>query len=355
MSVSALIRAALLALVLTALPGCGTLYLTQAAFGQWHVMHERRPIDKILVDPHTPTKVRDTLSIVRDAREFASHELNLPDNKSYRTYADIGRPYVVWNVVATPEFSVNPKRWCFPIAGCVAYRGYFKEKRARAFAASLAKQGYDVTVGGVTAYSTLGKLADPVLSSMLSYGDTDLVATIFHELAHQRLYVKNDSEFNEAFAVTVEEEGLQRWLMTPNAAAGNFETIEQYRQQRDRERQFVALFAAGRAKLVTLYASHLPPDEMRQKKAETLAAIGNDILALEKKQKLRYPLYEQWVAHGLNNAQLASVATYYDCVPGFEKLLQEQGGNLPRFYEAARELSKLPRAERHEKLCKKPQ
>jgi predicted aminopeptidase len=151
MSVSALIRAALLALVLTGLPGCGTLYLTQAAFGQWHVMHERRPIDKILVDPHTPTKVRDTLSIVRDAREFASHELNLPDNKSYRTYADIGRPYVVWNVVATPEFSVNPKRWCFPIAGCVAYRGYFKEKRARAFAASLAKQGYDVTVGGVTA------------------------------------------------------------------------------------------------------------------------------------------------------------------------------------------------------------
>jgi predicted aminopeptidase len=349
-----LIRAAFLALAIVALPGCGTIYLTQAAVGQWHVMHERRPIDKVLVDSHTPPQVRDTLSIVRAAREFASHELKLPDNKSYRTYADIGRPYVVWNVVATPEFSVNPKRWCFPIAGCVAYRGYFKEKRARAFAAGLAKRGYDVSVGGVTAYSTLGKLSDPVLSSMLSYGDTDLVATIFHELAHQLLYVKNDSEFNEAFAVTVEDAGLQRWLMTQGAAAGKFETIEQYRQERDHERQFVSLFAAGRAKLAKLYASHITTDQMRQKKAETLKAIGEDVQALEKKLNVRYGLYDSWIAHGLNNAQLASVATYYDCVPGFEKVLEEQGGDLPKFYEAARDLSKLPRAARHAKLCRKP-
>jgi len=347
------IRVAFFALVVAALPGCGTLYLTQAAVGQWHVMHERRPIDRVLVDPHTPRKVHDTLSIVLDAREFASRELRLPDNKSYRTYADIGRPYVVWNVVATPEFSVDPKRWCFPIAGCVAYRGYFKEKRARAFAAGLSKKGYDVTVGGVTAYSTLGKLSDPVLSSMLSYGDTDLVATIFHELAHQLLYVKNDSEFNESFAVTVEDAGLQRWLTTQAAAAGKFETIEQYRQERERERQFVSLLAAGRAKLAKVYASHVPTDQMREKKAETLKAIGDDVQALEKKLKIRYPLYDSWIAHGLNNAQLASMATYYDCVPGFEKLLQEQGGDLSRFYEAARALSQLPRAERHEKLCRK--
>jgi predicted aminopeptidase len=261
----------------------------------------------------------------------------------------------VWNVVATPEFSVDPKRWCFPIAGCVAYRGYFKEKRARDFAAGLAKQGYDVTVGGVPAYSTLGKLADPVLSTMLSYGDTELVATIFHELAHQLLYVKNDSEFNESFAVTVEEAGLQRWLMTPEAASGKFETIEQYRQTHDHERQFVAVFAAGRAKLAKLYKSGLPPEQMRQKKGETLAGIANDLQALEKKLHVRYSVYDDWVAHGLNNAHLASVATYYDCVPGFERLLEEQHGDLPSFYAAARELSKLPRAERHQKLCKKPQ
>lgn len=316
--------------------------------GQWHVMHERRPIDQVLADTRTAEPVRETLSVVRDARDFASRDLHLPDNKSYRTYADIGRPYVVWNVVATPEFSVNPKRWCFPIAGCVAYRGYFKEKKARSFADGLAKQGFDVTVGGVTAYSTLGKFADPVLSSMLSYGDTELAATIFHELAHQLLYVKNDSEFNEAFAVAVEDEGLRRWLDT----RGQPDVIAQFRKSQVREHEFVELFARTRGKLAKLYASKAPPDQMRQRKAEILKTLGTDLKALEQRLGVHYGLYDAWIAKGLNNAHLASIATYYDCVPGFERLLADQGGDLQRFYAAARDMSKLSRAERHEKLCR---
>jgi len=197
------LRVLLAAILLVTLPGCGTLYLAQAANGQMHVLKARRPIDKVVADPATAPPLRTRLMDVSAARDFAVTELHLPDNRSYRTYADVKRPFVVWNVVATPEFSVEPKHWCFPIAGCVAYRGYFKEKSARRFAAKLASGGFDVTVGGVPAYSTLGKFADPVLSTMMRYGDSELVAIIFHELAHQLLYVKNDTEFNEAFAAVI--------------------------------------------------------------------------------------------------------------------------------------------------------
>ena len=347
---AALARALLVAVILGTLPGCGTLYLAQAAAGQWHVMHERRPIDAVVLDERTPEAVRQTLFGVREAREFASSELKLPDNRSYRTYADIHRPYVVWNVVATPEFSVDPKRWCFPIAGCVAYRGYFSENKARLFAAELAQEGLDVTVGGVPAYSTLGKFADPVLSTMLAYGDKELAAMIFHELAHQLLYVKNDSEFNEAFATTVEDTGLQRWLKL----RGDAEGILQYRQERERERTFVNLFTQARKQLAKLYASGVGVSSMRARKAEILLQLATDLRDLERRLKVRSSVYEEWLAKGLNNAQLASLATYYDCVPGFERLLAEQDGDLPRFYAAARELAKQPRADRHEKLCRKP-
>ena len=243
-----------LVLALLALPGCGTLYVMQAGSGEWQVMRARKPIDKVLKDPNTPQALRDTLTEVNAAREFASRELALPDNRSYRTYADVHRPYVVWNVVAAPEFSVHPKQWCFPIAGCVAYRGYFVEKRARSFAADLAKRGFDVTLDGVPAYSTLGKFADPVLSTMLPYGPDELAAIIFHELAHQLLYVKNDTQFNEAFATTVENAGLERWL-TLN---GHADRIQRYRKDSTREREYVDLFARTRAQLARLYASGLP-------------------------------------------------------------------------------------------------
>jgi predicted aminopeptidase len=324
------------------------MYLAQAAGGEMHVLQARRPIDKVIADPGTPQPLRTRLTDVEAARDFAVTELHLPDNRSYRTYADIKRPYVVWNVVATPEFSVEPKHWCFPIAGCVAYRVYFKEKRSRAFAAQLAKRGFDVTVGGVPAYSTLGKFADPILSTMMRYGDSELAAIIFHELAHQLLYVKNDSEFNEAFANTVEEVGLERWLQS----RGHPDLMREFLQENANENAFVELFAHGRAQLKKLYASAIPTQEMRVKKAEIFAHLTADARELQRKQGDQY--YESWLAEGLNNAHLASVATYYECMPGFKRLLAEQGGDLPRFYDAVRELAKQPQPVRHARLCQRP-
>src|SRR5882757_3651114 len=187
------VRALLLAAACTLLYGCGSLYLMQAASGQLQVLRERVPIEKLLADPHTLPALRAHLEEVRAAREFASRELGLPDNKSYRSYADVGRPYVVWNVVAAPEFSVDAREWCFPVVGCVAYRGYFAQAKARSFAAKLRGQGLDVSVGGVAAYSTLGHFDDPILNTMVSWNDVELAAIVFHELTHQMVYVPNDA------------------------------------------------------------------------------------------------------------------------------------------------------------------
>jgi len=342
------LRVLLAATLVLTLSGCGTMYLAQAAGGQMRVLQARRPIDKVVVDPATPAPLKARLMDVRAAREFAVTEMHLPDNRSYRTYADIKRPFVVWNVVATPEFSVEPKHWCFPIAGCVAYRGYFKEKNARKFASRLASQGFDITVGGVPAYSTLGKFADPVLSTMMRYGDSELVAIIFHELAHQLLYVKNDSEFNEAFATTVEDEGLERWLKSQ----GHPDLMKEFLEDSANERAFIELFAQTRDRLKKLYASGPPPAELRVMKAAVFSELTAEARALQRKQGHLY--YESWLKEGLNNAHLASVATYYQCVPGFQRLLAEQGGDLARFYAAAKELAKVPRAQRHARLCQAP-
>ncbi|MGC1458611.1 MAG: aminopeptidase [Steroidobacteraceae bacterium] len=329
------------------LPGCGSLYLLQAARGQAQILVERRPINAVVADPKTPATVRDTLAEVNAARNFASHDLGLPDNRSYRVYADIGRPYVVWNVVAAPEFSIAPRQWCFPVAGCVTYRGYFRQKSAQAYAAKLAAQGDDTVVEGVPAYSTLGHFDDPILNTMLPYGKDQLAAIIFHELAHQLLYVAGDSGFNEAFASTVEEEGLARWL----TLKGRPGEIENFRRSAARAHEFTDLLAQARRDLAHLYASKLSPAPMRAAKQARLAALGDAIRATEK--RLGYPSgYGAWVAKGLNNAELASVATYEDCVPGFKRLLAQQDGDLPRFYAAVRELSRKPAAQRDAQVCR---
>jgi predicted aminopeptidase len=342
-------RIALLCLTVLTLPACGTLYVAQAARGQWQVMRARQPIDKVIASDKTAPQLRDRLTEVRAARNFASRELGLPDNGSYRSYADLKRPYVVWNVVAAPEFSVNPRRWCFPIAGCVAYRGYFKEASARKFAESLRKRGYDVYVGGVAAYSTLGKLKDPVLNTMLGYGDDELAAIIFHELSHQLIYVANDSEFNEAFATAVEQAGLERWLKQE----GRESDLGRYKARRSRQAQIIALFTAARTKLIALYEQKIAPDAMRERKGEIFQDLDSQMADLEKRLGFRSG-YRNTAPGGLNNAYLASIATYYDCVPGFERLLASKDGDLRKFYDAVRELARKPREERHKLLCQSP-
>src|ERR1700683_5375642 len=329
------------------LSACGTTYLLQARTGEVRVLPARVTIDTLIADPHTLAPLRARLTEVRAARAFASAELHLPDNKSYTTYADIARPYVVWNVVATPEFSVNPRVWCFPVAGCVAYRGYFNERRAREFAAVLAVRGFDVVIDPVPAYSTLGKFSDPVLSTMLRYDDDELASTIFHELAHQLLYVRNDSEFNEAFATTVEDAGLERWLVHQ----GQPGRIREFRERQTQSREFLDLLGASRAQLARLYATGAPRDALRAGKVRIFAALAAAVRALEQRQGVHYVVYDEWLAAGLNNARLASVATYFDCVPGFERLLAENDGDLVRCCAAVRALAQQPRATRHAQLC----
>jgi len=306
----------------------GGCYLMQAARGQLAVMQRRQPIDRLIERTGTGEVLKAQLIRARDIRDFASRELGLPDNAAYRSYADIGRPYVVWNVVATPEFSVQPLQWCFPIAGCVAYRGYFNEKAAKDFAAGLKSEGRDVVVGGVPAYSTLGHIADPLLNTVINYGQLDLAALVFHELAHQVAWLPGDSSFNEAFATAVEEEGVARY-----AAQLPDPTLLQGWQQRRRLRvEVTGLIIAARADLAQIYKRNAAAGFMREAKAARLAELAAAIRALEQREG-RASGFGSWIDIGLNNAHLASVATYYDQVPYFENLLKQDCGNyLPCLY-----------------------
>ena len=280
------------------------------------------------------------------ARAFAEKELGLPASKSFREYADLGRPYVVWNVVATPEFSVDPLRWCFPVAGCVAYRGYFSEESAQSMASKLSQRGDDVSVGGVGTYSTLGHLSDPVFHSMLGWRETQLVGTIFHELAHEQLYFPGDSEFNEAFASVVEEEGVRRWLL----ASGRESDLAAFTVAAAREAEFANLLRDARDKLAGLYASGLPSDEMRIEKQREFGRLKYAYAGL-RHQWGGYGGYDAWFGRSLNNAMLASVATYRDCMPGL-RLELERAGSLPAFYEQARETGAgLTPSQRHAAFC----
>jgi predicted aminopeptidase len=343
-SIAVPVRAAVaIALIAGLSGGC---YLLQSAEGQLALMSKRKPITQVIDNSSTPPRLRAQLKSVRAIRDFASHELGLPDNGSYRKYADIGRAYVVWNVVAAPEFSVEPKKWCFPIVGCVAYRGYFVEDRARRFAAGLQGQGFDVLVGGVAAYSTLGHFDDPILSTMVNWNDVELAAIIFHELTHQLLYVPNDASFNEALATTVEEEGVRRWL----SSLGREQDLADHLLEQQHYLQVIALMSETREHLRLIYAMTLPPPLMRERKREALEALREAYSALRTQWGGHAP-FDAWFAQDINNAHLASIATYFACVPGFERELKAVGGDLPAFYRRVRELAKMDQPRRDLLVC----
>jgi predicted aminopeptidase len=324
----------------------GGCYLWQSARGQLAVMSKREPIARVIDRPSTPPAVRTKLEAVTEIRDFASRELDLPDNGSYRSYADIGRPSVVWNVVAAPEFSLKPKHWCYPIVGCVAYRGYFREHAALAYAAKLRGEGLDVSVGGVAAYSTLGHFNDPILNTMLSWDDIELASIVFHELTHQLLYVPNDTSFNEALAVTVEEEGVRRWLIHQ----GRDRDLANHVLQQARYLKVIDLLNHTRAELGSIYASGASLKLMRERKSAALAAMRVSFAQLKKGWGGHAP-FESWFNGEINNAHLASVATYFSCVPGFERELAAVGGDLNAFYRRVHELAKLGRKQRDAIVC----
>jgi predicted aminopeptidase len=333
----------IVALIAASSGGC---YLLQSAQGQLSLMSKREPIARVIDQPSTPSALRAQLEAVASIRDFASRELGLPDNGSYRSYADVGRRYVVWNVVAAPEFSVDAKEWCYPIVGCVAYRGYFVEARARRFAARMRAKGFDVTVGGVAAYSTLGHFNDPVLNTMMGWNDVELASIIFHELTHQLLYVRNDSSFNEALATTVEAEGVRRWLR----AQGRDADLAKHLVQQDHYAKVVDLLTATRAELRTVYGSGLAPESMREKKRAAFAAMRSSYAQLKADWGGHAP-FESWFDDDLNNAHLASISTYFTCVPGFERELKTVGGDLTAFYARVRALAKLDQEKRDAIVC----
>jgi predicted aminopeptidase len=328
----------LVALVL--LGGCSSVnYYDQLVSGQLQLLRARQPVTEVIADPTRSPRLRQMLEHSQQARTFASRQLHLPDNRSYRLYADLGRPYVVWNVFATGEFSLEPITHCFPIAGCVAYRGYYSVGGARGAAALQRQAGQDVYVSGVEAYSTLGWFDDPILSSMLGWGDERLATLIFHELAHQQFYVKDDSEFNESFASFVEQEGTRQWRAARGLPA------ERLSQSKQRD-QFTRLVLDTRERLKRLYSQPLNAEQMREGKAAEFETLRNNYRALRDTQWAGDKRYDAWINAPLNNAKLLPFGLYDQWVPAFAALFKQVDGDWAAFYAAVERLGGLPMAER---------
>ncbi|TFF07101.1 aminopeptidase [Pseudomonas sp. BCA14] len=335
-----MVRRFLPGLMVVLLSGCSSVsYYSQLASGQWQLLRAREPVSEVIADPSRSQVLRDHLMQAQKARTFASEHLHLPDNRSYRLYADIGRPYVVWNVFATPEFSLSPETHCFPIAGCVAYRGYYNQGAARGEAALLQQRGMDVSIGGVEAYSTLGWFNDPIMSSMMNWGDERLATLIFHELAHQRFYVKDDTEFNESYANFVEQEGTRQW----RTARGLAPLGDAALQQRD---QFIRLILDTRKRLEKLYAQPLATDVMRQAKASEFERLRSEYRRMRDSQWGGDKRYDAWINQPMNNARLLPFGLYDQWVPAFAALFRQEGGDWVRFFAAVEKLGGLPAEQR---------
>ena len=335
-------RARWLALaVLLALSGCETLsFYAQAVGGQLELMRRAQPLAGWISDPATPPALRRRLELAARMREFASRELALPDNGSYRSYAELGRPYVVWNVFAAPEFALRPVQSCFPIAGCVTYRGFFARDDAERYGAKERAGGLDVFSYGVPAYSTLGWFDDPLLSTFIHYPESELARLIFHELSHQVVYVKGDTTFNESFAVTVQDEGVRRWLESEGRGA----ELGAFREAEARQAQFVAMIEDARGRLARLYAEPLAPAAMRAAKRAEFARLAERYATL----KARWGGFAGFdrLMRDPNNALLASISAYSKLVPGFRRELAAVHGDLGAFFARVKALARLPKAER---------
>jgi len=329
----------LLAVVLT---GCESIgYYKQLISGQIAILNKKQPVTRLLDDPDTPEKLKEKLRLVMDIRTFAKDKLFLPVKNQYLSFVELERPFAGWNIWATPEFSFAPKTWCYPIIGCAVYRGYFSKKDAIDYGQQLEAQGYDVYIGGVAAYSTLGWLNDPVFSTFIYRSDIKLAALIFHELSHHLLYVGDDTTFNESFAIAVEQESLRRWMATRD----NLKASEDYTMDYRRRRQFIDLVTKYRKELETLYARDLPTPEKRRAKAAVFEKLKDEYRLL-KQHWGGYSGYDLWMSRKMTNAKLISVSTYHDLVPAFLGLLKTCNNDLKVFYKKCQDLSKKSKEER---------
>lgn len=365
MSFAALVRGTAVAAATLMLTGCaGSAYYWQSLQGQLDLMNRSRPVAEVVADALTPAGVKAKLELSQRIRSFAAAELHLPDNPSYRRYADLHRSAAVWNVVAAPPFSLKLKTWCFPITGCIGYHGYFRQADAQAEAERLKAEGLEVSVYGVPAYSTLGWMnwagGDPLLSTFIHYPEGELARLIFHELSHQVVYAPGDTMFNESFATAVERLGSQRWLRERASEAARLE----YARFDQRRQAFRALALATRRQLALIYKTHNASSQADS----PFLAIDNIAMEIDKERTMhqfreRYQTlkaswggfagYDPWVARA-NNAAFGAQAAYDDLVPGFEALFAREGGDWLRFYDAVRRLAAMPRTARHEALQTHP-
>lgn len=329
------------------LTGCtGASYYADSLKGHVEILAARRNVAKLIDDRSTPEALRAQMSSAAAIRQFASDDLALPDNQSYRSYADIGRDYVTWAVFAAPEFSLTPRVWCFPVFGCVPYRGYFSREPAIDTALELKKEGLDVHVSGVTAYSTLGWSSDPLLSTMFLHDKTYLASLVFHELAHQRVYVNDDTPFNEAFAVTVETTGVRKWLRATGDAAG----LRRFEAGEKRSAEFLALVAQTRKELREIYSDSSSLEQKRAAKVTAIERLRVRYRQMRDKRWGGYRGYDGWFEAPINNAKIAATSVYNDRVPAFLRLFELCSGDYPRFYAAVRRFGALAKAERAEAL-----
>jgi len=322
---------------------CSMGYYAQAVRGQSELVFHRRNVSTIVSDPATDPKLAARLLLAEQARRFASQHLGLPDNRSYTRYVDLHRNYAVWNVFAAPHYSVEPVQHCFPIAGCVGYRGYFAEADAKADAARLRKQGNDVEIGGVSAYSTLGWFADPILSSMLRWDDDELDSTIFHELAHQLIYVKDDTAFNESFATFVQDQGLREWRQSRGLPAQDGRTQAM-------DNGFTQLVLDLRDRLKKLYASGAGQAVMEAGKQREIVAFRERYAQWRDRYWPKEHAYDAWVAAPINNASLLPFGLYDQWKPAFATLFSQSHGQWATFYQRVRELAEQPKAQRDASL-----
>lgn len=329
------------------LAGCETLgYYHQASMGQWQIYRQRVPLQSLIDHPDTDPDLRQRLQLAQRLRQFAVTQLQLPETDSYRHYVDLERPFVVWNVVAAPELSLNPYQWCYPWLGCLGYRGYFHKHHAETKAKALADDGWDVMVGGVQAYSTLGWFADPLLNTFALGSETELAAILFHEMAHQQLYISGDTAFNESFASTLEQIGVERWFQRQHLP----EAFAAYQQQQAHKTAFIALLLKFRERLQQLYASELPPAAKRQAKAAMIKELRETTYPTFRAHWQNSDTFDGWINAEFNNARLALIAQYHHWIPAFVQLLQQHQNDLGAFYRAAKSLSELPKAERQQAL-----
>ena len=347
---SNLIKVLLLVAVSALLLSCETVsYYTQAARGQLAIVFGREDIQRLLATDELAPELRERFIDVLRIRDFAARELALPVGDNYSTYVDLQREHVVWNVFAAPEFSTDPVNWCYLIAGCVSYRGYFSERGAGRYARQLAADGFDVYTGGVDAYSTLGWFDDSLLSTVMSRTDYQLAGLIFHELAHQIVYVPGDTVFNESFATALEREGVRRWL----SHRGQSETIAVAQIDSQRQQDFIELVTGYRDRFDALYQRQIGEEEKRAGKTLLQQRLREDYRELKGRWG-GYAGYDAWFERSLNNAQLSTVSSYNELVPFFNDLLADSGGDMAAFYDAVRQIARLDEPAREARLAAWP-